>query len=108
MARKLQPYNSVGQFFAKHNMASAKRDFWRLVDEDIIRLGQINGVSTVRGWAIATDGVIVALEDDHGRLSFGHLDWFVADPDSDSDEDLALTKTRKRNSKRTAILAEFL
>jgi hypothetical protein len=52
-------------------------DGWRALKEQ--PQGNINGLPSLRGTAIATDGVLVAILTWNGTLLVGHLDYFIAD-----------------------------
>lgn len=41
--------------------------------------GEVNGLPTSRGLAIATDGLLVLIERGDGTLFEGHLEWFKKD-----------------------------
>lgn len=55
----------------------APKEDWRLVADPVT--GQINGLDHIRGRAIATNGIMVLLENEVGHAQFGHLQWFVPD-----------------------------
>lgn len=78
MAKKIQPYSSVNEFAARHNLILPRPFCWRLIAEP--RTGEISGISGIRGFAIATNGILVAIED-NVDIAFGHLDFFVPDAD---------------------------
>lgn len=82
-------------------------DDWRLVQKPVP--GHINGLETIRGLAVATNGIIVALLNSYGKISFGHLEWFVKDKPSDETDlfDGAAVTPRATRSKRLDALAEF-
>lgn len=67
-------------------------------------VGEIVGLGhKFRGLAVATNGVIVALETSAGSVLFGHLQWFEKDDkDAVSDLDGALPLRKKPQA-----LAEF-
>jgi hypothetical protein len=70
---------------------------WRLLGEDEAVAGEINGIYRIRGQALATNGIIVAILAGDGTLQFGHWDWF--EPDW-KEVDLNVVKTRKFKSKK--------
>src|ERR1044071_4130542 len=78
-----QPYSSLDEFVCKHSLHFPKgrvynaESPWRLTQE--APLGQINALDTFRGRAIATNGVLVAIESEVGFVKFGHMHWFVVD-----------------------------
>jgi len=76
-----QPYDSVLQFCAKHKLIlpqGKQRLDWRLTLKAFA--GEINGLHNFRGKAIATNGILVAMEASDGKTIFiGHVEWFIAD-----------------------------
>lgn len=46
---------------------------WRTIS----KVGSINGLPRFSGLAFATDGVLVAIRRDNGKVVIGHLDSFV-------------------------------
>jgi len=67
-------------------------------------VGEIVGLGhKFRGLAVATNGVIVALETSAGAALFGHLQWFEKD-DKDAVSDLDNTLPTR---KKPQALAEF-
>jgi ferritin len=66
----------------------------------------------MRGLAVATNYVHVAIEQGDGSLVFGHLEWFVKDKlDEKSELDSCSSKThsagRGTNKQRQKVFAEF-
>lgn len=49
---------------------------WRLLAEQVI--GQVRGIPTMRGTAVATNGIHVLIMR-HDGVVFGHMDFFVPD-----------------------------
>lgn len=49
---------------------------WRLLPQG--ELGQIQGIHTMRGTAVATNGIHVAIVCGN-TIHIGHLDWFITD-----------------------------
>lgn len=98
-------YSSLSQFAKLHRLAALPRphDTWRLLCKPC--LGEINGLGHYfRGLAVATNGVIVAIETSAGNVLFGHLQWFEKDdPLAESDLDNARTVFPKH----TKTIAEF-
>jgi len=63
---------------------------WRLLARPVV--GSINGLDrTFAGLAVATNGIIVAIETSAGKILFAHLQWFQKDDISqESDLDRAM------------------
>jgi len=57
-------------------------DTWRILQKP--RVGEVNGLPHMRGVAIATNGIIVAIKTGDQRVIFGHLEWFVPDKNEPS------------------------
>ena len=73
----LQHFNSVSHLAASFGVTLPRSTSpWRLVQEPLV--GCVNGVPSLRGVLLATDGVI-ALVARGGRLERAHLDWFIPD-----------------------------
>lgn len=53
------------------------RDHWHILQKP--RVGEVNGIHTMRGVAFATNGIMVAIKTEEQKIIFGHLDWFVPD-----------------------------
>ena len=70
-------YTSLHEFLASHSFQQVKPREWRLVKGEPV--GQIDGIPSMRGRAIATNGINVAIERGDGTVVLGHLDWFVCD-----------------------------
>jgi len=102
MAKKIQPYPSVVAFSKRHNICLPKPYDWRLIAEP--RTGEIQGISSCRGWSIATNGILVVLETDSHDLAIGHLDWF--NPDQEPND--SVSSPKKSTQKTQKILAEYL
>lgn len=86
-------YSSLSAFCRSHSIQFLPRPHatWRLVASPVP--GEIIGLGNVfRGMAVATNGIIVALETSAGNILFGHLQWFIKDdPEQETDLDLALS-----------------
>ncbi len=84
-------------------------DTWHALERPVS--GQIQGIPTMRGLAVATNYIHVAIEQPQGVV-FGHLEWFVKDKNEPSDLDEAIACRRKAaavtlNTKKTILFAEF-
>ena len=75
------PYNSVKEIALTHRLLLPKPREWRLMAKALS--GEINGIHTIRGIAVATNGIHVAILRDND-IVIGHLEWFVADEQSPS------------------------
>ena len=75
MAKVAYQFQSVDDFKRTFKSSLPKPYDWRLIEPMV---GEINGIPTSRGIAIATNGIIVAIMQNDGVV-FGHLDWFVKD-----------------------------
>jgi hypothetical protein len=75
----LQHYPSLDTFLRANRVAFLPRpkETWRLVLRPLV--GEILGLPMFRGVSVATNGIIVALEDVRGIVRFGHLQYFVPD-----------------------------
>lgn len=74
---------------------------WRMVAD--APTGEINGIGALRGQAIATNGILVAIYQSNGKFVFGHYQWFVCDEPDDQgnknlakQESVALARARKQ------------
>jgi hypothetical protein len=103
MAKKQQNYRSLLDFAKHHEVCLPKPHDWRLTKEPVT--GEIQGISGIRGFAVATNGILVALENDRGDLAFGHLDWFV--PDAETTQSEPQTPKTPKARKMKAVLAEY-
>lgn len=96
---------SLTDFRNKHNVWLPKpHDCWRLVPDGVV--GQIAGLPSFRGTAIATNGIHVAIE--RGQdVVIGHLEWFIAD-DLQKEASLLDTSAAKLSPQpKLDILAEL-
>jgi hypothetical protein len=67
------PYHSVHEFFLAHKLQHRQFDNWRLTKPC---LGSINGLPNLRGFVLATNGILCYLENERGEICQGHFDWF--------------------------------
>lgn len=72
---------TLGELVEKHSCYLPKSKIkgceWRMLATRV--QGEINGLPMFRGFAVATNGVHVAIETGGGSLIFGHAMWFVVD-----------------------------
>lgn len=52
-------------------------DNWRTIKEP--HFGHIQGIPSMMGLAVATDGIYVVIKRGDGHFLLGHLDWFISD-----------------------------
>lgn len=105
-----QHYPSLFSLVRHHKvMLPAPKETWRLLQQPC--LGNINGLPDFRGIAVATNGIIVAIEDPvMDLLFFGHLEWFVKENDNASDLDVVIKAKRpskKKDSKLDELFADY-
>ena len=105
----MQHHASLASFQAMHNvlLPGWRAWPWRLTTKAPV--GEVHGIPTMRGKAVATNGILVAIETSSGKLMFGHLDNFVCD-DKDEIQDVQATarpaKARKFTTEEINILLE--
>ena len=95
MTSKVNPYPSVDAFIRRNRLTLRNSLEWQLIPEP--KLGCINGIPTMRGWAIATNFLLVAIEQLDGQITFGHLLFFQ--PDAGEKLEVANKKLRPSNKK---------
>lgn len=91
---------SLTDFRLRHGVQLPKPYDWRLVPEQLT--GEIAGLPSFRGTAIATNGIHVAIERGHDVV-IGHLEWFLADKPEAAQRLLSSTITLT-SSNRTSVL----
>lgn len=99
----IQTFHSVADLKLTHKVVLPKpHDDWRLIQEPY--QGEINGCPTLRGTAIATNGIMVAILQPKG-IVFGHLDFF----NPDEEQYAETTSPINHQSKKVAMpcFAEF-
>lgn len=98
MARTIiiNPYSSVRHLANTHRLHALPkpRDDWRLIQEPYV--GEIHGLPRIRGAAVATNGIIVAVLRGDARIVFGHLAFFVPDHAEDKQRLLVFKPKEKR------------
>jgi hypothetical protein len=74
--------------------------------------GEINGLPTMRGYAVATNGIHVAIWNCFTRdVLFGHIHYFVPDQSSEQavlDEATASEVKPKNKQTKKALLSEYI
>jgi hypothetical protein len=76
-------------------------DGWRALQEQ--KQGNIQGLPTLRGTAVATDGVLVAILTWDGTLLVGHLDYFIADKNVSTARPTAAPKPKAARAPKVMI-----
>lgn len=90
-----QTFHRINEFANHYGIVLPKpREDWRLIKEPMI--GHINGLPNTQGRAVATNGVLVAVERS-GDIFLGHLDFFVADEQYENAIPKAFGKPKKRH-----------
>lgn len=97
----LQPYRSLSEFTFRHSLTLPKGHVynaeypWRLTSK--APNGQIIGLDKFSGKAIATNGILVAIESETGFVRIGHMQWFeVFAYDEDSANELPTARHPKK------------
>jgi hypothetical protein len=101
----LQHLDSMHDLCIEYGLTSLPKpkEDWRLLQNPFV--GEIIGIPTLRGIAIATNGIIVAILQGNDKLTFGHLDNFIADTQVDESVK-AVVKTKPK--KPTRDIQEFV
>lgn len=69
-------YGSLREFVVSNRLMLPKpADDWRLLKDQPI--GSINGLPGIVGPAVATNGILVAIERSDRTIMFCHLEWFI-------------------------------
>lgn len=98
----MNPYPTLSAFVtAKRLVLPSPKTWWLLSDADAVT-GEVNGVPSLRGVAVATNGILIAVETVTGTVLFGHRDWFVVDKEP---KDTATGRSTPRPSTRQQELA---
>jgi hypothetical protein len=77
MARVFPLYASPAHIASHFGQRLPRPYDWRLVQEPFT--GEVHGIPSLRGVAIATNGILLAIEQPQSKLAIVHLDTFVAD-----------------------------
>lgn len=96
-----QTFTSIAEVKQVFGITLPKPYDWRLLSPCVV--GEINGLPNLRGTAIATNGILVAIVQQTG-LIIGHLDYFVADQDQSMPQDVNRSVVVK--AKKTKINIE--
>ena len=102
----LQPFRDIGDIKSTYHITLAKPYEWRLIKEPYV--GEINGIAKMRGVAVATNGILVAIMQPTGMV-VGHLDYFVADvdePDYVVETAVAVNREKEKQSANVYRLFE--
>lgn len=73
----LQYFSSMAQLKETYHVVLPRPYDWHLIARPAY--GQIHGIPTMRGVAIATNGILVAIIQENDCLTIGHLDNFIPD-----------------------------
>ena len=106
----IQTFASVSALKAAFHVTLPKPYEWRLLPE--CPIGSINGIPSMQGQAVATNGILVAIIQCN-RLLIGHLDFFVADEQTTSDRTKAVTASSPKKpdtsrEKKVVDVSEFI
>ena len=102
MPLKNQPYPSVDAFRIAHGITLPRPHNWRFTETSAF--GEVAGLPGLRGQMIATNGILLAIETDHGKVHFVHLENFIPDQEELPERESAPVRT---NRKLQAVLAEY-
>jgi hypothetical protein len=94
----LQVFASIDAIKKEFKVLLPKPYDWRLLQPCFV--GEVNGLPSMRGTAIATNGILLAILQDNALL-IGHMDSFVIDLEQGEAlgkvAKVASTKTTKKN-----------
>lgn len=101
-----QPFSSIASLALQHRVILPVPRYWRLLAPEDCRHGEINAIITLRGKAVATNGIMLAiLTENETRIEFGHKEFFVPDKEErDNDHE---PKSRKQSERTRKILLEY-
>jgi hypothetical protein len=108
MAKILVPqhFPNVNALAQHHGMILPKPHYWRLLQPCLV--GAIHGIPTSQGTAVATNGILVAIQQPH-RLFIGHFDWFVPDEQQPVVEHKEGKEKKERQARKPAVdITEFV
>lgn len=100
-----QPFRSIAELRSVTGHVLPTPHEWRLLSEQVI--GAIRGIPTMRGTAVATNGIHVLIMR-HDGVVFGHMDFFV--PDEQENEKVLVAAVIKRLTKpmKEVDVSEFI
>ena len=102
----IQSFGSVGAIKDFYKITLPKPYDWRLLVPNVV--GEVNGIPSSRGVAVATNGILVAIVQTNA-LFIGHLEFFVPDEEEVLVVALEKTTTRKKQTiKKTEPEDEFI
>lgn len=96
----LQHFPSVHAFAQHYGLILPRPYDWRLLAD--CPVGEVSGIPSLRGTAIATNGIVAAVITGEDKHFFCHIDYFIADADESVDLDsvkVPLSKLVKRERK---------
>lgn len=99
---------SLRSFVLSHKGLILPRPYcWRLVIDQPV--GQIHGLPTCRGIAVATNGILVAIESENQtQVAICHLEWFKCDEENSDLRDLLkkIHSSRERAQEKKKLAME--
>lgn len=95
-------YSSLRDFCVRRRIMLPKpTEEWRLLKGQPV--GNIHALPGLRGRAVATNGIIVAIELEDESVVFGHLEWFKRDREEAERE----RRQEKDMSMFNTLMADF-
>jgi hypothetical protein len=89
-------------FVVDHNITlgtSGKKTIWRWVDEETEVPGIIQGMPTLRGIPRITNGVLMYVEQENGKVFLGHIDSFCRDLRDIDLNGVAITRKKSKSER---------
>jgi len=104
---KTTSYASLREFVVANRLMLPKpTETWRLVKDQPI--GSISGIPTIIGKAVATNGIIVAVQRTNGEVLWCHLQWFEPERNEGEIKQLkAKVSAEPRSTKFSRSLMDF-
>ena len=101
----MQHYATLSALQEKHRLCLPGSRLWPWRLTQNAPVGQITGLPAFRGKAVATNGILVAIETSGGQLLIGHIQWFETDNDEPLEEkDVAVTRPKLTNDEINQLL----
>lgn len=95
--------NSLRQLQDQYHIWLIAPKDWRLIPDMVV--GEINGLPSMRGEAVATNGIHVVIITSNNTPLLGHLDWFI--PDKDERSNLLKSTTKQPTKTNMKEFEEF-
>ncbi len=102
----MQPYTTVHALCERHHLKLPRPHPWWLLSGDDCIVGEVNGVPTIRGKAVATNGIMVAVLTVQGDIDLGHRQFFVRD--EEPREESYTPRQASLGTKRKATIQRFV